>query len=308
MNTKKQSILVTGGGGNLGASFIKKFATVYDVHAVVRSHQAANFCERHGAKPYILSQRDPKSVRRIVAAVQPDVIVANAACVNLVDSDEVIDELVDANISLTLDYLQAASRLHRCHFISFDSYSSYDELGKPLYGSAYGRSKFIARELCELYSLRENMRSTNLVLYDIYHAGDERPNKIFNRVINAIKNDIPTPLSLCDQEISFVHMSDVLRAIELIIEMPKNSSFESYSVRGPEVKALKQYFDPIFEHERYKNLLFGDYEDQRPVQKLIDKYSCMPPGYEPQMAFSCWLINRIKDVRNNVGRCNGGSD
>lgn len=302
MTTKKQRVLVTGGGGNLGRSFIKKFASVYEVHAVVRNNEAAEVVEGIGAKSHWLSVGDQYSTERVVAAVQPDVIIANAAYVNLVDSDEAIDELANANIKLTLHYLQAASRLNQCHFISFDSYSSYDELGKPLYGSAYGRSKYIARELCEFYSIRENIRSTNLVLYDVFHDSDARPNKVFNRVINAITNDIPTRLSLCDQEISFVHMSDVLRAIELVIEKPLNSSFASFFVRGPEVKKLKDYFDPLIEHEKYKNLLFGEYKDLRPVQKLIDKYSPMPPNYAPKVVFSGWLMNKVESVVANVER------
>jgi nucleoside-diphosphate-sugar epimerase len=288
-------ILVTGGTGNIGKAFIQAFESSYTIHAVLRNKRKVSEIALLGAEPHYLPNPDRASIFALVKNVKPDVIIANAAHVNLLASDNALDDLAESNLNMVLHYLQAAAMLPFCHVISFDSYSSYNHMSEPLYGSAYGRSKFIARELCEFYSLRSNLKSSNLVIYDVYYEFDNRPSKIFNRVIDALCSDILTPLSNCDQEISFVHMSDILYAIRLVLEDKCSRDFENFAIRGPETKKLRDYFSVLIPHPKYKNLRFGEYNDPRPSQKLIDKLTPMPPNFSPKVRFEDWLLNQIKE-------------
>jgi nucleoside-diphosphate-sugar epimerase len=293
MTSHTKTILVTGGTGNIGKAFVKAFKSSHSIHAVVRNKHSVAEMVLLGAEPHYLPNSDRVSIVALVETVKPDVIIANAAYVNLLASDDTLDNLAESNLNMALYYFQAAAMLPSCHIISFDSYSSYNHLGEPLYASAYGRSKFIARELCEFYSLRSNLKSSNLVIYDVYHECDDRPFKVFNRAIDALCSNLPTPLSSCDQEISFVHMSDVLRAIRLVIEDKYSRDFQNFAIRGPETKKLRDYFSVLLSHPNYKNLRFGEYDDPRPPQKLIDKSTPLPPDFSPKVRFEDWLVDQI---------------
>ncbi len=282
-------VLITGGNGLLGRSLAKTLSADAQVCSIVRKGAIGNF-DNH----MTVSIKNSRDLNSAIREFSPNVVVHNAAYTNLGDDPEVALAILESNIELSNACFRACAEVGGIHLINCDSYSSYDHKGNEAYIHYYGTSKNVVRNTAFLYAKTHAIKVTNLVLYDIFSELDTRPAKIFNRVITALRSDQEVALSAGHQEISFVHLSDVVDAIKNIVFRTDLIAYVSLGVTGPEVKSLKSYFLEALENDRRTALLrFGDFVDPRPQPERIFVSEKKTGGYEPRVFFGDWLLSQL---------------
>ena len=277
-------LIVTGATGYLGKHFFQGLQGMFEVYGLVRRPT-----ENNNHFLIDIDTSDPLFIDRVITDIQPDIILHNAAFVDLTDSQAVFDELFTSNIELTRNYLRAAAKLKKTHFLNFDTYSSYCYDGTTTHQNMYSASKNVCREYLNFFSKLSNIKATNLVIYDVFGEDDDRQTKVYNKVINAIKGEEIIDLTKGDQEINFVHVSDVISAVKKAIMDPRDEN-TVFGVSGPETLPLKRHFTRILNDERMGGLLnFGGYVDSRQRPKKIMREFKTPEGYEARVRFSDWI-------------------
>ena len=282
-------IFITGGRGLLGSALVQALRDEAYVQSAVRV----------GSGPVLPGQIEVNTdsfeeMRSAIAHFSPDIVVHNAASASLSGDPAAAKATITSNILLSNDYLRACSEVGGIHFVNCDSYSAYDQYGNESALHAYGISKNIVRQTAKLFAMTGAIKVTNVILYDIFSELDIRPNKIFNRVISALNAHNPVALTAGEQQISFVHVSDVIAAFKKIIFSSTTDGYVSTGVLGPEVKSLKSYFnDALIGDDRKSLLKFGDYVDPRPQPKTIFVSQRGPGDYEASVFFGEWLKQQL---------------
>jgi nucleoside-diphosphate-sugar epimerase len=289
MHPKSKKILITGGSGYLGTKLLVDFHHKYEVLGITRRK-----CEARSYDLIYKKNWDRTALRQIICHYKPDVIIHNAAYAKLGDKEEDFKSCYESNILFTQHLLEACKEVENVHFINMSSYSAFNVDGSATNDSYYGISKTIATELCKFFSRNKNIRVTNLVLYDVFGDADPRKTKVYNLIIDKVSKQKKVDLTAGLQEINFIHVSDVLRAIELVLIAASRDAFEEFSVKGPVTTTLRKHLYRLVEDEKLSKLInFGGYVDHRRKSDLIYTDIKQVPHFKPKINFSDWIFKKI---------------
>jgi len=236
-------ILITGASGQIGSYTIEHFADKHEVIGV----DLKPF--RFGDLKDLIMQgdlRDYRLVEKIVKDV--DVVIHLAAQVSVENSwkDPIYD--AESNIIVTINLLKACSEHGISKFVYISSAAVY---GNPIYVpideehpknpmSPYGVSKLTGEYYCKIFSNSINV--SILRPFNVFSARMD-PNNPYSGVIAKFISRAKKGLPLIifgdgKQTRDFVHVKDVVRAIELVLKRGKNG--EAYNVgTGKEITILE---------------------------------------------------------------------
>jgi UDP-glucose 4-epimerase len=219
-------VLVTGGAGFIGHNVAIYLAlrgykvSVYDTLERSRADAVRKLMER-GIPIY------RKDVRGEHSLSGYDVVIHCAAYVDVAESFAKPREYFENNVIGTASIAKAASDAGAL-FIYISSASVYgdpvkipipeDHPLRPI--SPYGASKAMGEQIVELYSSIYGLKHVILRLFNVYGPG-QNPSYagVISRFIESVKRGEP-PRIYGDgsQTRDFIHIEDVARAIELVIE------------------------------------------------------------------------------------------
>lgn len=213
--------LITGATGYIGHRLADALAAGgRHVHALVRPSSdrarlpAGTICH--------VWDGSQDSVRRAVADSAPDAVF-HLAAVQSLSGPEPLGALVEGNVLMPLQLMTAMAELKAgpgCpHLVTAATYWEYDEGGRFRPNSLYAASKRAALDFAAHYAHRGDLRTTALVLYDVYGEDDWR-NKIFTEWRRRLGTDDPLDATAGEQEIGFVHVEDVVRGFIAAAERP----------------------------------------------------------------------------------------
>lgn len=201
-------ILVTGAAGMLGRKVVQAFAPDHEVIATARNASAGiGACD-------ITRLAD---VRRVMAAIRPDVVVNTAAytAVDLAESNAEAAYAVNAigprNLAIATEEAGAAL-LHVSTDYVFDGEKpdAYVEYDSPNPTSVYARSKFGGEEAVRQFSRRSYICRTQW----LYGEGG----KSFPETILRLANERPKLRIVDDQTGRPTYTGDVARQLKRIVE------------------------------------------------------------------------------------------
>lgn len=225
-------ILITGGGGYLGAKLSEKLV---DCNATI-SLLDISFCDiseniiaaNSNVKKYCVDITDKDSLNIACQEIKPDYIYHFAASINRARDFELFPTLLSSNVKGTYNLLQALYPInYKGLFFSSTSevYGAFnpvpfDEKSCPQPVSPYSLTKLMAENLIITFSKIYNKPCTVLRLFNFF--GIDMPEQFFlNQLICAIKQDNVFEMTGGKQIRDFCHIDRVTDFIIAISQAEK---------------------------------------------------------------------------------------
>jgi len=145
-------------------------------------------------------------------------------------NNDTINITLNSNILFGCHLLELSRKYDAEHFIYTESFFQFDEKGDYLPRNIYAASKQAFSDILLSYSIN-GLKSTSLVLFDVYGPSDKR-NKLFNRLDNASKTKEELMLTPGEQIHYATFISDVISAICDAAILNKKNTFDRYWVYG----------------------------------------------------------------------------
>lgn len=173
------------------------------------------------------------SLSEIITKEDPDVIIHLASLFRVEHSPNDINKLIEANITIGTNLLEAM-RLSNCKKIittgsSWEYYNSNEYLPVNLYSA----TKHAFHNISKYYVEAHDINLINLVLYDTYGPLDKR-NKLIPMLVKSVYENLPLNLSIGTQKLYLTHIKDICLAFEsaaLILMHSRKNNLSRYSVR-----------------------------------------------------------------------------
>lgn len=282
------NVLLTGSTGYIGFNLcVRLLQEGNNVTCLVR--KSSNFIKLERLKSKNLNiyiHKDIKALERRLAHDKVDIVVHVASKVlNNHTSDDVVD-LVNSNILLGTEMLEAMKLAGVRNFINTSTFWQHYNVDDYNPVNLYAATKEGFEKIMQYYSDAESINCINLELYDTYGPKDKRP-KLINLILNS---DITIKLDLTkgEQEVELVYIDDVIDAYLVAMNMLCSKShggvFVKYAVKGGIRKNLKEIVDQIIEtFDSRVEIIWGGipYRD-REVMKISNKYEKLP-NWEPKV-------------------------
>lgn len=269
----KRKVLLTGGGGFIGAHVVKKLveleAQVSIIFRGLKVPWRVNEWENQ-IQLYQGDVREKEKINHIVKDFKPDVIVHLAAYgVNASDQD--ITTALTTNIYGVVNVMEAAIESGCKRVINIGSCAEYGNHQERIIEETplqpvnlYGSSKAAATILVHQMGRNNSIDVITLRLFGVYGEMEE-PHKVFSQTILTLLKDEDMILSTCEQKRDYCYVGDIVEAI-LLAAQSQGIKNEIFNVLRGEEYPLKFYIEKIYKSlESNKKLLFGglphrDYE------------------------------------------------
>lgn len=196
-------VIVSGAAGFIGSSTCQALA--------LRGHQVHALTHRRavtlpdGAESHQIRGLD--SVLEIYRRVLPDATIHLATHYARNHAADELDPLIQANVHLGTQLLEATSATPGCVFVNAATSWQFDETGNPVPRNLYAATKGAFQQILDTYA-RNGVRTASLVVYDTYGANDTR-GKIVQRMLEAAESGTKLSMSSGHQRLAFVAVDDV---------------------------------------------------------------------------------------------------
>lgn len=202
-------VLITGITGFIGANLASKLVSENCVVAgLVRPENENN------NKDLYAYDGTYKSVKKAIDQFNPHVII-NLAASYSAQSFDAIDNIVNTNISLPF-FLFEATKGKNIKIVCAGSYWQFGNQSDSTALDTYAASKTAVESVIEYYSIRENAIAVVLYLYGTYGSNDKR-GKLLDYILQSINRGDKLELSPSEQRLNLVHVDDIIRAIQIIV-------------------------------------------------------------------------------------------
>jgi nucleoside-diphosphate-sugar epimerase len=243
-NVLNRVALVTGATGFIGEHLCKTLINRgWDVHALVRSTSNVRRLELLGDSVHLhkIGSSGTQEIIDVVGAVMPDSVFHLAATQLSEHSHADIDALLESNIRLGTQILEAMHIHGVGVFINTGTYwqhyagRDYDPV------SLYAACKKAFQDLIVYYRNVRKIKATTLLLTDTYGEEDIRK-KILTLLVEASITGNLLDLSPGEQNIDLIHVSDVVNAFIYADKLLKSAPQyeEVYSVSSGRHGSIQQ--------------------------------------------------------------------
>lgn len=207
-------IIVTGATGFLGSHLIRRLAgSGSEVFAVRRSKQQDLYASLHsdGVTP-IYTDGSFESAERTIRELRPDTVFHLASWAGEATTAADSRRIVEANFLVGAQWLEALRLFGQgCVFVNAGTFWQFGPGDPPMPNSLYAAAKQALQAMLPWYRTNSAIRSTTLVLYDLYGPFDRR-GKLWQRLLEATPGEV-IALSEGNQLIELVYVSDAVRAL-----------------------------------------------------------------------------------------------
>lgn len=218
---KGTPVLVTGGGGFIGSHLTRKLVSLgADVNVILKEDKDDwRIRDLSGIiRTFACDVRNVDKLRGIVSKVKPNKAFHLAAILNVSNTFEALDEVIDINIRGTLNVAKALSETG-CSFLALAG--SCDEYGgntypfredmRPEPRSYYSCSKVSSSMFCNVLASMTGMEIVTLRFFTVYGPRQEEKMFIPQLIISALRGkDID--MTGGEQTRDFIFVDDVVEA------------------------------------------------------------------------------------------------
>ena len=239
-------VLLTGATGYIGGHLMRRLlADGKIVHIVMRKGARLDHLKGLPIKNAI-HEHDGKtaSMLRLVEKAAPDTIFHLAAAAIGEHRPEDVEALVNANVLLGAQLLEAAVKAKAARFVSAGSYWQHYEGRRYSPTSLYAATKQAFEDIQQFYAETTPLKTATLTLFDVYGPNDPR-GKLIGLLLEAQRGGAPVKLSPGRQAVDFVYVDDVvdafLHAARLLESAPEEVHGRSFAVRSSSTITVREF-------------------------------------------------------------------
>lgn len=294
MLLKIRKVLITGITGFVGSNVAKKMLQEgIEVIGIVRMNSDLN--------KYKINEENVKLERHdgslqglidIISDNSPDLIIHTSAFFTAEHNTDQVDELLCSNIQFSTYLFEAMKKCKVTKIINTTTSWEYFENEDYNPVCLYAATKRAVRDILKYYIEAEHFTAITLVIYDSYGDKDER-----NKILSLLKKvDQGIEMSMGEQKINFVHITDIVNAYLIATEMLENLEKGNYcyQLRSSEVYSLKEIAN-IYSEVVNKELKID--WGRRPYRKRevmeIYPFGEILPNWKPEVSLREGLKNFI---------------
>ncbi len=271
MLTMKKKVLITGGTGFLGSTFISKYSDQYEFLIISRQN--------------IKNSIHPDNLNlKTVQDFKPEFFIHLAANATLALNPTSITDIIRTNIEFPTQVLELFMLAGGKKVLNIGSYWEHKNNSSYSPNSLYAASKKAFEDLLQYYVDVRGAEAITLKIFDNYGKNDPRK-KILRLVYDAHRNQTPLDLSGGEQLLNFLHAEDIAEAFNVALnKIIKSHQF--FLVKSEKTSKLKEI---VNEFCRVNNLTpklnwgvreYGPYEffEEITVHPIL-------PGWSPKISF-----------------------
>ena len=244
-------VLITGATGFIGKKLIDSLLFhSHDICVLVRKNQ------------YLFDEKirvlcgDFLEVEKDLLSFSPEYVYHLAGVSNYPTSKVEKEVLWESNFLFGLELLEILSKVPEVIFVNFNTSLAYEGTNiKPF--NYYALTKACFFNTLEFYSKKYNFSVFNLILYNVYGQGDLNK-RVLNYVLESFDAIEPINMSPGEQILDFIHVDDVVRLCENILENKPLHKIEHIFVGtgiGINLKELTKLIEKIA--NKKSNINFG---------------------------------------------------
>jgi len=308
---KNKRILVTGGGGFLGANLVRELI----------NHQAkVNLFLRSSTEPWRLSDvinkvkvyqvdlSNEKKVKEAVKKIKPQIIF-HLAAYGCYPSQTNIDQIIKTNIQGAVNLLEALNHLNYQSFVNTGTSSEYGYKNKPMKEDDlleptffYAASKASTTLFCQVFAKQFNKPIITLRPFSIYGDWEESSRFIPTIITSCLKNKT-IKLVPGKQVRDFLYVKDLTKAF-LLAGLKNNLGGEIINIGSGKQYLIKETAEKIIQLVGNKvKVKIGAYKprkwdtdfwvaDINKAEKLLN--------WKPEYSLKQGLMKSIKWYRINL--------
>lgn len=302
-----QRILVCGGTGFIGRNLVEE---------IIKQKKHVNILF-HKQLP-----ENFKKYKKFITVFKGDLLDKNSLSPAIDNADIVInlvgsffDDIFSLNVLATFNLLEACKDKNK-KLIFISSQSIYGECsGKPFIESRvpkpvteYGLMKYVAENICKIYSHEYNLTCIVLRLSNVYGPG-QKTGVMSNFTDNALKNKVLTISGDGKQKRDFVFVDDVvdaiIRSMDRVDNMRRMKHFEIFNIGGPKTHTLLDVIS-IIEKLLKKNVKVRFIKPKKNDIKFMRSSHSKAKkslNYEPKISLEHGIEKIINE--KNLGENNG---
>ena len=306
----QRRIVITGADGFIGSHLSRFLASHgYEVYAVTLPGSPTQ--ERiRGITGIHIVEGDLGQIGQFAEKLPPDIFaMVHLAWIGVSPEHRKSIDIQKKNLDLTLNAVRLASQIGVEKFVFPGSTFEYLYSGtiinrdtKPSPQDAYGASKIAARYYGEILCGQLGISFIYTVITGIY-AADRLDNNVINYAITELLHERKPSLTRLEQLWDYVHIDDVVNAMEAIIRRGKKGGF--YVIGHGDNCALSKY---IFTIRDLINpalpLGIGDipYSSDRMPMSCVDLSELRrDTGFEPEIDFEVGIQQVIENIKVREG-------
>lgn len=238
-------VLLTGGCGFIGSSFVKKFNKEFDF-VIISSKE--KIIEKTIRTEY--GSVSDKNIIKIIENINPDVIIHLAALSGLKKCEVNPEKAFDINVTGTENVINGCLKTNsRLIFISSrevyglttNKKSNENDRLKPI--NIYGQTKMKAENIIDEYAKKSGLNYTILRLTNVYGPGGKSG---VNNLIRESLKEGKIFVNGGEQILNFIFIEDVIELIRLVLLNDKLSG-EIFNIGSKDTISLKKFVEIIIE-------------------------------------------------------------
>lgn len=225
-------ILLTGSTGYIGKMFLSKYSENFDISTLSRNSDS---CPKNHKYDGSFA-----SVLNAIEKSKPDIIIHFASLFIVEHKSENIGELIDSNVLLGTQIVEAMRALGINKMINIGtSWQNYEsDTYRPV--NLYAATKEAFQKIIDFYVDAFSLRVLTLKFPDTYGPKDNRP-KIMNYIVQYSKSGETLGATPGNQQLDFVYIDDVLEAISHSIKLlEKMEGHSVYSLTSNNPQTLRE--------------------------------------------------------------------
>lgn len=298
-------ILLTGGFGYLGQSFIKKYMYCHEI--IVFNKNSIIKPKSHSKVITEIGTVESNDVENIIKKHKPEVVIHLAALSGLKKCEDNPSEAFMMNVFGTLNVVKACIS-EKCKLIFLSSREVYGETIKnesseddPLNPvNIYGLTKSLSENIIQFFSRNHNLNYIILRLTNVYGPGGGV--KGVNRIIdNALRKNHIQINGDGNQTLNLIFIEDVIDLLNQIIENKKISN-DIFNVGSENTITINQFSQ--FVSSTLNNKIKIEYFPKIPYENIYFKPKLTKLKeilkFQPNFSLNHGLEKTIQSYQNDI--------
>jgi CDP-3, 6-dideoxy-D-glycero-L-glycero-4-hexulose-4-reductase len=239
-----KNFLITGASGFIGNNFLEKFSNKNNLYYIFLRNSKKNkkfknlFREKN--KKFLFFKNNSE-IYTSINKLKINFLINFATYYTKDNNFRNTEQLIKSNILFPSLILESINKKYLKKVITFGSMQEHHHNKEYMPDCLYAATKKSLDKLFFFYKINLNkIKFYNLKFYETYNANDKRE-KLIPIIKKNYINNLTTSLASRNLNLNFLHVDDVCRAVNLIIN--KNIKSGEYQVKAKKFSNPKQLID-----------------------------------------------------------------